>query len=193
MSIFGIFLIHDMPSHCCSLKFPDQDIPFWQRLEIFSTMWSPSPLIWKIFDECRTLEINYHVCWYPTLTYHPDIMDRLVTCLNLIWITLIGSICWVAVSARSLRSWNFKDGSGMPSFSQDSDVDEDNGIWMCPLLFCSTRSQITRFIHVRTSLMIVEPSRSWYVDMRQSMGTETVREVTMLNDFLTGYLVPKDR
>ena len=25
------------------------------------------------------------------------------------------------------------------------------------------------------------------------MGTETVREVTMLNDFLTGYLVPKDR
>ena len=29
--------------------------------------------------------------------------------------------------------------------------------------------------------------------MRQSMGTDTVREVTMLNDFLTGYLVPKDR
>ena len=25
------------------------------------------------------------------------------------------------------------------------------------------------------------------------MGAETVREVTMLNNFLTGYLVPKDR
>lgn len=23
---FRIFLVHDMPSHCCSLKFPDQDI-----------------------------------------------------------------------------------------------------------------------------------------------------------------------
>ena len=57
---------------------------------------------------------------------------------------------------------------------------------------------VTRLIHVKTPLMIVEPSRSCYVDMRQSMEAETVKKVTTLvyryvNDFLTGYLVPKDR
>ena len=43
-----------------------------------------------------------------------------------------------------------------------------------------TVKYVTRLIHVKTSLMIVEPSRSSYVDMRQSMGAETVKKVTTL-------------